>query len=73
MTAREFCYWLQGHFELSGSAALDAKQTAMIARHLALVFAHEIDPQAGGPAEQAKLNGIHHLTEQLPGDVQVRC
>lgn len=73
MTARDFCHWLQGHFELNGISALDAKQTAMIARHLALVFAHEIDPQAGGPAEQAKLDGIHHLTSQPPGDVKYRC
>lgn len=63
MSSREFAYWLQGFFEIRAAAtaakALDNEQVAVIERHLALVFTHEIDPSYGGPKEQAKLNTIH--------------
>jgi hypothetical protein len=64
MTSREFCYWLQGFFELTGEPGRMAKgltddQTEQVRRHLALVFKHEIDPSAGGAAHQAELNAIH--------------
>jgi hypothetical protein len=49
MTSRDFCFWLQGFFELSNEQALSTAQTSMIAKHLALVFRHEIDPSMGGP------------------------
>ena len=38
MTPQEFCYWLQGFFEIADPKALDEKQTAMIKEHLDLVF-----------------------------------
>lgn len=70
MTARDFCYWLQGFFELSGGKpTLTAEQADLIRRHLSLVFAHDIDPKAGGPAVQNALNHLHSGT----GDIQVRC
>jgi hypothetical protein len=60
MTSRDFCYWLQGYFELSPSgAALTTEQTDMVRRHLALVFKHEIDPSYGDEKQQAGLNAIH--------------
>jgi hypothetical protein len=69
MTARDFCYWLQGHLEIdmaddeitgvSGSTVLSEKQVECIRKHLALVFVHDIDPKAGGPEKQAQLNDIH--------------
>jgi hypothetical protein len=59
MKSRDFCYWLQGMFELTATTQLDAIQTDKIKRHLALVFKHEIDPQAGDATEQVKLNVIH--------------
>ena len=59
MTSRDFCYWLQGLFELGAPVQLDEKQTALVRQHLALVFVHEIDPSAGGAVEQAKLNAVH--------------
>lgn len=47
MKSRDFCYWLQGFFEITGHATqLRAQQTEIIQRHLALVFKHDIDPQA---------------------------
>lgn len=62
MTSVQFCYWLQGFFELRGksSEGLTPAQSETIERHLHLVFKHEIDPQAGGPEHQAALNAIHH-------------
>lgn len=59
MTSRDFCYWLQGLYELGKPVTLDADQTAAVKAHLALVFKHEIDPSAGGPDVQAALNKIH--------------
>lgn len=67
MTSRDFCYWLQGFFEIRDAQLAEAKdvsplsatQTDLVKRHLALVFAHEIDPSAGPPAHQATLNEIH--------------
>ncbi len=68
MTSREFCYWLQGFFEIEGKArsansaledSLNAAQVDAIRAHLNLVFVHEIDPSAGGTAEQAKLDAVH--------------
>ena len=57
MTSRDFCYWLQGYFELRASDGVDVEPTPemleMIRKHLALVFAHEIDPSAGPPAGMA--------------------
>lgn len=38
MNERDFCYWLQGCLELSGSKALDENQVKIIKEHLALVF-----------------------------------
>lgn len=64
MTSRDFCYWLHGFFELQAAtspanARLTAEQSDVVRRHLAMVFAHEIDPQAGGKEVQKKMNEIH--------------
>jgi hypothetical protein len=69
MTSREFCYWLQGYFELhqGGYEGLNPEQTATVRRHLALVFKHEIDPSYPGSKD---LSAIH----QAPlSDVTLRC
>lgn len=59
MTSVNFCYWLQGLFELGSPEALTAEQTEQIKRHLALVFKYEIDPQMGDENIQKALNEIH--------------
>lgn len=64
MKATEFCYWLQGYFELSdidavGTEGLSKSQSDLIQRHLALVFAHDIDPKAGSVEHQQLLSDIH--------------
>jgi hypothetical protein len=46
MQSRDFCYWLQGFFELGDDTdVITTEQTAMIKRHLDLVFTHEIAPR----------------------------
>ncbi len=78
MTSRDFCYWLQGAFEVhrdenSGSSApMTSKQVAVIQSHLNLVFKHEIDPSAGNDAHQAELNKIHN-PDKTPTDSVMRC
>jgi hypothetical protein len=44
MTSRDFAYWLQGFFEITGTNKIDEGQAEMIKNHLNLVFKHEIDP-----------------------------
>ncbi len=59
MTSRDFCYWLQGFFELRGKDEMSDEQVECVARHLALVFKHEIDPSMGVKSHQAALNELH--------------
>ena len=70
MTSREFCYWLQGFFEIHWSTqegracVLTISQIEMIRNHLALVFRHEIDPSYPDHAERS---AIHQgITIQAP-------
>lgn len=69
MKTEEFCYWLQGMFELCDPKALDERQTDLIKRHLALVFQHDIDPKAGPPEVQQKLNEAHSGLQ--PGTLKI--
>jgi hypothetical protein len=68
MTSREFCYWLQGYFEIKNkglvgvveSLQLSPHQIEIIQNHLALVFKHEIDPSYSiDPKVQQEMNEIH--------------
>ena len=60
MSPESFCYWLMGYVELADpEAGLTEQQLDTVERHLRLVFADHIDPKAGGPEQQAKLNEIH--------------
>ena len=44
MNTIDFCYWLQGYFEISGDSEISKEQAEVIKNHLNLVFKHEIDP-----------------------------
>lgn len=64
MKSRDFCYWLQGYFEIESLVSnkpelpsLTAQQVAMIKNHLSMVFKHEIDPSFG--REQSILDMLH--------------
>lgn len=59
MTSRDFCYWLQGFFEISGAKEVTPEQLTVIKNHLGMVFKHEIDPSHGDHAHQAILSQIH--------------
>lgn len=64
MTARDFCYWLQGFIEVNGQnthslQTLTFEQFDCVKRHLSMVFAHDIDPKAGGCEVQSSLNKLH--------------
>lgn len=73
MTSRDFCYWLQGYFEISEPKEINKEQTEMIKKHLALVFKHEIDPSMGDEKHQIVLNEIHN-SSNLGADKEVyRC
>lgn len=86
MTSRDFCFWLQGFFELTAEVGMSKEQTEMVKRHLALVFTHEIDPSMGSASHQEQLNVIHakppfftpadpmeHLTKPQDGPIKYRC
>lgn len=63
MMSRDFCYWLQGFFELQSPQnqhlALNPAQVEVIRKHLAMVFKHEIDPSLGTPKHVAELQKLH--------------
>jgi hypothetical protein len=69
MKATEFCYWLQGMFELTEVKSLNEEQTDLIRRHLAMAFQHDIDKRPS-EEEQAKLNKLHRPD---PSTVMLRC
>ena len=60
MTSRDFCYWLQGFFELKDTEGVTSEQATIIKKHLALVFKHEIDPGMGDENHQKLLDDIHN-------------
>lgn len=59
MTSRDFCYWLQGWFELEDHKEIGPETTKKIRNHLNMVFRHEIDPSFGDKDKQEGLAGIH--------------
>lgn len=46
MQTRDFCFWLQGIFEVGKVTTMDAEQVALVRQHLDLVFQH--DPSITG-------------------------
>lgn len=69
MTSRDFCYWLQGFFEVTAvgngpdegpvPTIISQAQAATIRKHLDMVFIHEIDPSMGPKPHQDKLTQAH--------------
>ncbi len=66
MTSRDFCYWLQGYFEISEPQEIGANETLMIKKHLALVFKHEIYPSMGDEQPKEEFNITHTLDDFVP-------
>lgn len=81
MTARDFCYWLQGYFEIKdqipgATLHLTENQVTCIRNHLNMVFKHEIDPSMGPPAHQHALTQLHQGGGPLgidPKSAQINC
>lgn len=74
MKSVEFCYWLQGLFEVGEPKDLNEKQTDLIRKHLNMVFIHEID--ASYPShQQQKLNEAHAkpLNHDVKNGPMMRC
>ncbi len=77
MTSRDFCYWLQGYFEIGQnqprpaewSPNLNSEQIQCIKNHLAMVFKHEIDPSHGDKAHQDKLSDVHSYRDKAIKDL----
>lgn len=79
MTSRDFCYWLQGFFEIHAAdqqaIGITEQQVVCIQKHLSLVFVHEIDPSFPA-SQQGKLNEIHAGKPKIGGsdeNVVFRC
>ena len=77
MRSVEFCFWLQGFFELSESEQLTPRQVEIIKNHLKLVFYHDIDPSySNNPEVQEVMQAIHDGTPKPPkrqGPLIVKC
>lgn len=76
MTSKEFCYWLQGLYELGNPVILNEHQTQTIKRHLNMVFVHEIQP-ALDKSLPASMQGADsdlpsHMTNGV-GGILARC
>jgi hypothetical protein len=73
MTSRDFCYWLQGFFELTDkNTVISAATREIIQNHLNMVFLHEIDPSF--PAEQqSALSNLHAGGVWTPQGAVMKC
>jgi hypothetical protein len=79
MLARDFCYWLQGFFEITAGpnvagVPLSPEKVTIIRNHLNLVFIHDIDPTI--PGNPATLQAIHDGTpigKVRPDGSTARC
>lgn len=80
MNARDFCYWLQGFFELDPDVkTLNEQQVQILKNHLRLAFHYDIDRQYEGDQEQ--MQAIHDgddelLASEVPKNwknIRIRC
>jgi hypothetical protein len=62
MTSVQFCFWLQGLFEIGGDQfnTLNERQVQIIKNHLKLVFKFDIDPSfSSDPKVQEEMQEVH--------------
>jgi len=75
MRADQFCYWLQGYFELTeNDGDLSSEQIKTIQNHLNLVFVHDLDPKQVAEKLQQIHDGEPYYTDR-PDDpnIRLRC
>lgn len=75
MTSRDFCYWLQGYFEIyevshTSVGTLNENEIKVIKNHLNMVFKHEIDPSMGPKPHQDALSALH---QGLSSTIATNC
>ena len=44
MKSDDFCYWLNGFFDLTDAKEMSAEQTKVLREHLAMVFDQKVKP-----------------------------
>ena len=72
MNTIDFCFWLQGCFEVNDLKELNETQTKIVKDHLNLVFKHEIDPlrESETTTPAIELNQAH---SGISNDTLFRC
>jgi hypothetical protein len=68
MTAQEFCYWLQGFFEVAKPNEITPEQAKMIEEHLQLVFT-----KVTGHSPYTPTTLPSYLTTPGPGHYETIC
>ncbi len=71
MNTIDFCFWLQGYFEINGKAEINSEQAEVIKNHLNLVFKHEIDPLR--ESQTSTSVDILNSTHSPLNDTLIRC
>ena len=77
MKAEQFCFWLQGYFEIGeNTEGLNTRQVQIIRNHLNMVFQYDIDPKMPDPT--GVLGAMHEgkydpLHEYFQGEEHARC
>lgn len=66
MTPENFCYWLQGYFEISHTKTLNAMQIQVVQDHLNLIF-DKVTPDRG--TFLTKFGIIHNPDYNPPKEV----
>jgi hypothetical protein len=66
MKAENFCFWLQGFFELNGNTAtLSPEQVELVKMHLGLVFKHDPTMAHEAPEKKAVRPFLQKELEEL--------
>jgi len=75
MKAENFCFWLQGFFELGAGqsvAGLTAEQVAQVKTHLALVFKHDPTMEHPAPQKKSLAERVRDLNKDKPAGLRRR-
>ncbi len=68
MTDRDFCFWLQGFFEVANPKEMCEDQIKMVREHLNLVFEHAFAPKPAAeppPVKEVPAKGIAEALEEM--------
>lgn len=71
MEANDFCYWLQGFFEMSGAKTLDEKQVEQLKKHLGLVMVNVVGDCSEEASKAVKTTPRRPGVNLLPSDRKI--